>query len=77
MMRALMGKPDLQICTTGQSFPGDVPKWYAEVSKLSGLGFVAQTSLEEGLRATIAHLNGQAPFNKDAADESRNADTPR
>jgi UDP-glucose 4-epimerase len=66
-MRAMMGKPNLEIQTTGQSFPGDVPRWYADVSKLSALGFTAQTSLEEGLRATIAHLDAQTPAGSNAA----------
>jgi UDP-glucose 4-epimerase len=52
----LMGCPDIRIVTTGVSFSGDTPRWYADVRKARALGFVPETPLHEGLRRTIAWL---------------------
>lgn len=56
----LMGRPHLRITTTGQSFPGDVAKWYGDVSKAKRVGFEASVPLDAGLRRTIAWLTGVA-----------------
>jgi UDP-glucose 4-epimerase len=53
----LMGHGDIAVAPTGQSFPGDTPKWYADISKIRRIGFAPQISIEEGLRRTIEWLS--------------------
>jgi UDP-glucose 4-epimerase len=53
-----MGHPDIRIVPTGQSFPGDTPRWYADVTRMRALGFVPAVTLEDGLKRTIASLVG-------------------
>jgi len=52
----LMGHPDIVIRTSGQSFPGDTPRWYADISKIEQLGFHPSVDLDAGLERTIAWL---------------------
>jgi UDP-glucose 4-epimerase len=52
----MMGAPDLRVNTTGESFRGDTLRWYADVSKMTALGFSPQVKLESGLRRTIDSL---------------------
>jgi UDP-glucose 4-epimerase len=52
----LMGHPDICIRTTGHSFPGDTPRWYADISKVRRLGFAPTVDLRTGLRRTIEWL---------------------
>jgi UDP-glucose 4-epimerase len=59
IMTVMMGKPELTIRTTDDTFPGDVPRWYANVSKLAALGFTARVPLKDGLERTIAWLSKQ------------------
>lgn len=54
----LMGNSGIQLIPTGDASPGDIPRWYADVSKLAALGFVPQVSLHEGLLRTISSLAG-------------------
>jgi UDP-glucose 4-epimerase len=58
---ALMGFPGIRIVPTGRSFPGDTPRWYADVSKIQALGFSPSVPLEEGLRRTIAWMRAAEP----------------
>jgi UDP-glucose 4-epimerase len=51
-----MGCPDLTIRTSGRSFPGDTPRWYADISKIRRLGFEPRVDLGSGLERTIAWL---------------------
>ena len=53
---SLMGVPDITISLTGESFPGDVPKWYGDISKIQSIGFKQTVSLTEGLKKTIKWL---------------------
>jgi len=53
---AVMGCPGIRILTTGQSFPGDTPRWYGDVTKIRSLGFEPLIDLDEGLRRTTAWL---------------------
>jgi UDP-glucose 4-epimerase len=53
----MMGFPDIKIIPTGKSFPGDVPKWYADTSKINRIGFTPQISLTDGLINTINWLS--------------------
>src|SRR5262249_37185552 len=55
----LMGYPAITIAPTGQSFPGDTPRWYADVSKIRTIGFDPEIDLESGLQWTIAWLVAQ------------------
>jgi UDP-glucose 4-epimerase len=57
---ALMGFPGIRIVPTGRSFPGDTPRWYADVSKVRGLGFRPSVPLDEGLRRTIAWMRAES-----------------
>jgi UDP-glucose 4-epimerase len=52
----LMGHPDIHILTSGRSFPGDTPRWYADISKVRQLGFEPSVDLRTGLQRTIAWL---------------------
>jgi nucleoside-diphosphate-sugar epimerase len=51
-----MGHPGITLAPTGRSFPGDTPRWYADISKIRELGFEPRISLEEGVRRTIEWL---------------------
>lgn len=53
---ALMNLPDIKVVPTGKSFPGDVPKWFADISKIREIGFEPEVSLEDGLKKTIDWL---------------------
>ncbi len=53
----LMGHPESEILPTGEPSPGDVPKWYADISKIRRIGFMPQVSLDEGLLRTIRYLS--------------------
>ncbi|MGE3274100.1 MAG: NAD-dependent epimerase/dehydratase family protein [Vicinamibacterales bacterium] len=55
----LMGRPDLRLAPTGQSFPGDTARWYADPAKVRRLGFEPRVSLEDGLTRTIAWLGAR------------------
>jgi nucleoside-diphosphate-sugar epimerase len=57
----LMGAPAIRLMPTGQTFPGDTPRWYADMSKVRALGFEPTIPLEEGLRRTIAWMQQSAP----------------
>jgi nucleoside-diphosphate-sugar epimerase len=52
----LMGCPDIRILPTGRSFPGDTHRWFADISKIRGLGFEPEVDLRGGLQRTIAWL---------------------
>ncbi len=56
MIARLMGHPDIKIKTSGNSFPGDVLRWYADIKKISSLGFKQRIPLEDGLKKTIHSL---------------------
>jgi len=49
----IMGFEDIKIYTSGESFPGDVPRWYANINKIEKIGFRAKVSLDNGLKKTI------------------------
>lgn len=53
---ALMGCPGIRIATTGQSFPGDVSRWYGDISKARAIGFEPTVPLQDGLLKTISWL---------------------
>lgn len=59
LIAELMGCPDIRISPTGRSFPGDTPRWYADVSKVRALGFRPRIDLRAGLEQTIAWLATQ------------------
>jgi UDP-glucose 4-epimerase len=57
---SLMGHPSIMLAPTGRSFPGDTPKWYADISKIRRIGWEPQVPLPEGLRRTIEWLGTDA-----------------
>lgn len=57
---ALMGRSGVMIRPTGQSWPGDIPRWYADTGKLKALGFAPEVGLEAGLAKTVNWLRGGA-----------------
>jgi UDP-glucose 4-epimerase len=56
----IMGVPEIEIVVKGQSFPGDVPRWYADIAKIQRLEFRPTIDLDQGLRKTIAWFQEQA-----------------
>src|SRR5262245_48797668 len=56
LIAELMGHPKIRIRTTGRSFAGDTPRWYADITKVRALGFEPRMDLRSGLRQTIAWL---------------------
>ncbi len=52
----LMKYKNIKIKTTGKSFPGDVLKWYGDISKIKTIGFSPSISLDDGLIKTINWL---------------------
>lgn len=53
LIAKLMNCSDIKISPTGKSFPGDVPKWYADISKVKQLDFEPKVQLEDGIKKTI------------------------
>jgi UDP-glucose 4-epimerase len=53
---SLMGRPSIAIAPSGRSFPGDTPRWYADISKIRGIGFAPEVPFEVGLRRTVDWL---------------------
>jgi UDP-glucose 4-epimerase len=52
----LMGHADMDIVPTGSTFPGDTPRWYADVSKINAIGFSPRVDFPDGLRETVDWL---------------------
>ncbi|MGD9856422.1 MAG: NAD-dependent epimerase/dehydratase family protein [Planctomycetaceae bacterium] len=59
IMTGLLGKPQLDLRTTGHSFRGDVREWYADISKIRRIGFEPSVSLADGLSKTTDWLSQQ------------------
>lgn len=57
LIATLMGHPEIEIVPTGEVTPGDVPKWYADISKIRRIGFAPQVDFQQGLRKTIRWLS--------------------
>jgi UDP-glucose 4-epimerase len=57
LIAELMGYPDIHIRPTGRSFAGDTARWYADISKMRGLGFEPSVDLRSGLLRTIEWLS--------------------
>ena len=55
----LMEFPNIKIIPTGKSFAGDVPQWYADITKIKQIGFSQEVSFEEGLIKTINWLTNE------------------
>ena len=52
----LMNIKNYKINLTGQSWAGDIKKWYADINKAKSLGFRVKTDLEDGLKETIKDI---------------------
>jgi nucleoside-diphosphate-sugar epimerase len=50
-----------EVSCTGQSWPGDVNYWHADISKLRALGLVPEVSLADGVQRTVRWLTEQFP----------------
>jgi UDP-glucose 4-epimerase len=59
----LMEHKEIEIVPTGEPSPGDVPKWYADISKIRHIGFTPQVGFDEGLLRTIRYLSDALPSN--------------
>jgi UDP-glucose 4-epimerase len=55
----IMGKNSINIIPTGKSFPGDIPKWYADITKIRSIGFEPKITLEDGLNMTVNWLTSR------------------
>jgi UDP-glucose 4-epimerase len=53
---------DARIEPTGESFPGDTPRWYASIDKIRAIGFEPSISLDEGLVETVNALQARPVF---------------
>lgn len=56
-----MGLDRVRVELTMKSWPGDVKAWYADTTKISGLGFAPEVGFEAGLRATVQFLRETNP----------------
>jgi UDP-glucose 4-epimerase len=57
LIATLMGYPAIEIVPTGEATPGDVPKWYADITKIRRIGFTPEINFEEGLLRTVRWLS--------------------
>ena len=48
-----LGLADVDVVPTGRNRRGDMPQWYADISKVRALGFQARTDLPSGIARTI------------------------
>lgn len=44
---------DIPIVPAGESWKGDIPKWYADTTKIGALGFAPKVDLADGLKRTM------------------------
>jgi len=56
MIINFMGLNNVKIMCTGTSWPGDIPRWYADIKKIQKLEFRPRFPLEEGLKRTVEWL---------------------
>lgn len=52
-----MGHRATEIRALGDSFPGDVAKWYADIAKVKALGFKPAITLLDGLARTVSSFD--------------------
>ena len=50
---------EVEIETTGENYKGEMLEWYADISKISELGFTPKTTIEEGIKKTIEWINNE------------------
>ncbi len=55
-----MEVPDIKIHLQGDERPSEVPRWYADISKIKKIGFSPRVSLDQGLQRTIRHFRDNA-----------------
>ncbi|HUQ18819.1 MAG TPA: NAD-dependent epimerase/dehydratase family protein [Gemmatimonadaceae bacterium] len=58
----LMGCNDARIEPTGESFPGDTPRWYASLDKIRSIGFEPAIDFETGLAETVRAIQARPVF---------------
>jgi len=49
----LIGSEGARLMSSGRTWTGDMPQWYADIRKISQLGFSPKVELAEGLQRTI------------------------
>ncbi len=49
----ILNNKNIDINTIGDSYPGDIEKWYGDNTKIRKLGFSPKISMDEGLKKTI------------------------
>jgi len=50
---SIMGIKNIKLLFNNKSYNGEFLKWYADISKVEGIGFNLKTNLEDGLEETI------------------------
>ena len=44
---------DIPVVSAGETWKGDIPRWYADISKIRGLGFSPAVDLRDGIARTM------------------------
>jgi nucleoside-diphosphate-sugar epimerase len=52
----IMGLMEVNFECTMENWPGDIKTWFADLTKIVALGFMPQTSRDEGLRRAVDYL---------------------
>lgn len=55
-----MGLHDIEISSLGRTFPGDIARWLADITKLQEMGFRQTVDLPDGLQKTIEWFGQQS-----------------
>jgi nucleoside-diphosphate-sugar epimerase len=58
----LMQCDAVRIEPTGESLPGDTPRWYASIDKMRAIGFEPSVSFDAGLAETVGALQARPVF---------------
>jgi UDP-glucose 4-epimerase len=57
----IIGRPDIEIRPTGQSWAGDIPAWFGNIEKMNALGFRPSIQMSEGLARTVDWVYSTTP----------------
>lgn len=56
MIMTILGAEDAKIRYTNKSWKGDIKKWYADISRISNMGFKQRVPFETGLKTTVYEI---------------------